>query len=309
MDNSFDELANPGWFMVDGQLRKTVTTNLIPGASKKEVLVLKAVNNVNADYINYAEIGRANDITGAIATDSDSNADYIKDNDAGGEVGTSNDDRTNGTITEDEDDHDPAKVNVFDLALKNVISDDRTYDVDEIVTFEMTIYNQGNVSATSLTVTNLFQETMEFVPELNASWNTNTGNDQTVEYTYNEVLEPNHSINLLLKLRVIANNDYQDILNTAEISAFTTEEANVTVDFDSDADNNFENDLGGNVYNETDNMINDHGLVDEDDHDAAKVRVRKIDLALMKTVNTKIYTPGDEAEFTNRSSKSGRCCN
>lgn len=292
---TFDPNQNPGWTMTDGKLYKTTSKTIIPGKSTTESLVLQTAGNLNnADFVNVAEIVSARDINGVIATDTDSEGDDIKNNDSGGEVGTANDDRIDGDMTTDEDDHDPAKVNVFDLALKNIIADDRTYDMDDIVTFEMTVYNQGNVTATSLTVTNYFPENLEFVESMNNSWIDN--DNGTASYVYNQELEPNHSIKLMIHFKLVDDNAFNDILNVAEISAFTTAE-NITVDYDSVADADPDNDNGGNVYDNTNDMVNDHGLQDEDDHDPALVKVRKVDLALMKTAKTKVYQAGQEAEF------------
>lgn len=292
----FSEILNPNWTKVNGLVKNKVKTFLTPGASHTETIRLKVVDSNNPiDYINEAEIAYALDYEGKLGLDEDSVSDTTKNNDRGGDVDTPTDDEINDDGTNDEDDHDPAKVKVLDLALINIIRDDRNYDTGEQVTFDMTVYNQGNVATNSFDVINQFPESLRFAPSLNNGWTQTTGS--TVTTTYDGVLEPGESVELSVTFILIDNNDFRNIVNYAEISGFEAADPTVLVDFDSNPDILLNNDNGGDPYGVTDNMIDDHGTIDEDDHDPAFIRVRMIDLALIKQTKTKVHNPGEDAEF------------
>ncbi|MBT8191222.1 MAG: DUF11 domain-containing protein, partial [Bacteroidia bacterium] len=292
----FDAAYNPGWTFSDGIARRVVKSHLLPGSSHKESIMLTVLPTKDiSDFVNIAEISYAKDITGALATDSDSTPDDKMDNDKGGEVNTNTDDELSNDGTIDEDDHDPAFLEVMDLALMNIVRDDRNYDIGEKVIFDMTVYNQGNVPAKNIEVTNQYPESLTFNQSENSQWTQSSGS--TVSTTINEVLEPGASITVSVTLDVIDNNGFRNIVDYAEISGFMSDNPSVTVDFDSSPDILFNNDIGGNPYDYTDNMIDDHGSVDEDDHDPAFVRVRLIDLALKKSTESEAQEPGDVVSF------------
>lgn len=293
---TFDATLNEGWVEENGMLRKTVTENLLAGQTHTESLRLTFVGSDNIeDFTNYAEISYARDINGEMATDIDSQYDSNKYNDNGGEA----DGPTDGLITDDgtidEDDHDPARLQVLDLALKNVIRDERLYDIDEYAVFDMTVYNQGNVTVTSFDITNKFSECMDFALVDNETWVTTI--PEFVKTTVNETILPGENITISLKLKLNAHCDYYDIVNIAEISAFTAINPAITVDMDSEADDFLFNDAGGSPYDYTDNLLTGNGIDDEDDHDPAVLAVRRIDLALMKTTESAIYEHGDIVPF------------
>ncbi len=294
----FDSSINPGWILNDNKLKKKVISSMLPGTSHTESITLKVTSsNQIEDYINVAEISYAKDHEGKFGVDIDSTPDDTMENDKGGEVNTLTDNiiTDDGTLDEDEDDHDPAQVKILDLALMNIIRDDRNYDLDETVVFDMTVYNQGNVATTSFSIINEFPESLEFKGFENPSWTKTTGS--TVVTTYNSVLEPGESASFELTFRLVDNNDFRNIVNFAEISSFTSADPNILNDFDSTPDILLNNDNGGNPYDITDNMIDDHGTLDEDDHDPAFIRVRMIDLALMKSALSKVQKPGENADF------------
>ena len=72
-------------------------------------------------HVNEAEISQAHDENGLPADDIDSTPDYDPDNDAGGDPSDATDNQEDGDGTDDEDDHDPALVAVYDLALTKML--------------------------------------------------------------------------------------------------------------------------------------------------------------------------------------------
>ena len=71
----------------------------------------------------------------------------------------------------------------------------------------------------------------------------------------------------------------------------------VAVDFDSNPDEDIKNDKGGQINTLTDNMINDHGKIDEDDHDPLIVMLNIVDVALIKTVENREIIAGKDVLF------------
>lgn len=51
----------------------------------------------------------------------------------------------------------PALVNVFDLALKKELVTAGPYTNGQALTFNITVYNQGNVDATNVVITDYIQ--------------------------------------------------------------------------------------------------------------------------------------------------------
>ena len=290
---------NDGWILGNDQiLRKIITTPLLPLNERTETLKLRINTSLDpVDYINVAEIGSAKDNFDEIADDIDSTPDETMNNDAGGEVETNTDDLYTDDGTIDEDDHDPAQVKVLDLALKNIIKDARLYDVDEVATFEMTVCNQGNLAVSSFEITNSFPNTLRFEASLNTEFDWEMVNPETIKLTRNQIFNPGEKVTVSINLKVVSNNDFEDIINLAEISNMVSVDPEVTYDIDSTPDAITANDNGGDPYNFTDNLITDNGLIDEDDHDPAILAVRLVDLALMKTTPKLVYNPGDNVEF------------
>jgi uncharacterized repeat protein (TIGR01451 family) len=80
---------------------------------------------------------------------------------AGGQADSPADDFINGNGTgtpgsgvaaTDEDDHDPELVPVFDLALTKVLNTAAPYTYGQTHNFTITVFNQGNVTATDIVV-------------------------------------------------------------------------------------------------------------------------------------------------------------
>ncbi len=253
-------------------------------------------------WTNYAEVSMMWDTLGGnVSTeDIDSQSDDTND-DPGGQPGTADDDFTSGdgSMGEDEDDHDPAMPLIFDLALtKQLVYPDSIYKFGDIMEFYITLHNQGNVPSTDIEVT-------EYVPA--ALTEVGATNDplwmfggSTATYVYPEVLEAGTSDTILLNMVFQMGSAAEDYVNYAEISEAadtlgnnTTDNPDVVYDVDSTTDDINGNDAGGDPDSDSDNVIDgdatgeigdDVAATDEDDHDP--VQLGFVDMALVKTLVT-----------------------
>lgn len=117
---------------------------LYPGDSLTFIISMQLLPNasdLNA-YTNKSEVTSAEDLNGNTQTgDYDSTPDTNPTNDNGGVPDSSTDDliTDNGTI--DEDDHDPARIQVVDLALKKVLVTTPPHRYNQLLEFRITVYN------------------------------------------------------------------------------------------------------------------------------------------------------------------------
>lgn len=162
---------------------------------------------------------------------------------------------------------------VYDLALtKKLATSKKEYEVGDLVDFTITVYNQGNLSAKNIEVT-------EYIPEgltlEDAAW-TKNGNKATRMIT--ETILPGATKALSLTMRISDSFKGTKILNKAEISKDNAADHG-TVDKDSTPDQNSENDC---IVGEDNHYINGDGKkggactpeTDEDDHDVVPVIVK-----------------------------------
>ncbi|WP_235296108.1 SdrD B-like domain-containing protein [Portibacter marinus] len=294
---TFDPGQNPGWKLDDGIAQTLLGEPLTPG-SKHELYIKLIVNEgaTTSQLVNYAEIGAAFDADGNPLEDVDSTPDNIVDNDNGGVVGQATDDEINDDGTIDEDDHDPATVGIFDLALRKELTDPGEQVVsNSSVEFKITIFNQGSIAAQSVTISDYLPEDLIFNPDINDGWK--LLDDSTVTYLIDESINPLTSRTISLTLETGNLIPGNEIIIYAEISAAVDEYGNENSDVDSTPDGIRDNDNGGNPYDGTDNEINDNGTIDEDDHDPAILNYQLFDLALIKTTISNSVKAGSDVEF------------
>ena len=194
----------------------------------------------------------------------------------------------------------------FDLALtKQVAGTDTSFSASEIVTFNISVTNQGNVVANNTQIT-------DYIPQWlilrDPTW-TQTNNVATRSIP---VINPGQTVTIPISFEV-ANLAGGQLVNWAEISRDSGD------DIDSSPDQNNLNDCHGwNGWSGTwvntidpleDNTIdgigdnNSDGICqeweDEDDHDPAIISVDGFDLALRKTLSTaqNSFNIGDEVRF------------
>jgi len=290
----FDPLQNNGWTLENGVLVSTIEQKLLPGKSISRALRLTVDNVQAANYQNIAEISEALDLSGNPAVDVDSKADDIPDNDKGGIPFSASDDQLNGDGEDDEDDHDPAVPKIFDLATMITLSEDKYYYTDDLVKFDIRVYNQGNVAADFIELTNYFPKQLSLNLAESTGWEMVENN---AVFTDENILEAGEVREYCIFFNIEKGEIDTEILNYIEISNSSPVDHPGSIDFDSSPDNTEDNDMGGEVYSSTDNQINDHGVVDEDDHDPVLVRTRYVDLALMKTVEKTGVRAGEDIVF------------
>ena len=191
-------------------------------------------------------------------------------------------------------------VERFDLALRTVLApgeDERVYPTDD-VTFKIEVHNQGSLAASNIQIIN-------YIPngfELNDSdWN-QTGANATI--TLPGTLAPGDMTMVEITLTVTQTTAGQ-LVNAAEIASADAPAGFSSIDVDSQADSDSNNDSGGQVNTDNDDEI-DEGCCsidgdDEDDSDPEDVTVEVFDLALSKVLATgedDLVYPGQDITFT-----------
>ena len=290
---TFSESDNPGWSISGDMISYKHTGDIAPYGEEVFYIRLQVGDYTMAnELLNFAEISGASDNNGLVVSDLDSSFDQIIDNDNGGEYNTDSDDMTDDSGVKDEDDHDVAAPNVFDLAL--IIEDkveDKIYRAGDRVDFVISVYNQGLLDAETFGIVDYVPDGLEFLEADEEGWEVN---DNLVTYTDTNGIKSGtkktYCISFTIKQDV---GSQEQLINNAEIFEATAEGGVIAVDYDSTPDMILGNDNGGNVFSISDNVINDHGSNDEDDADPVSIRLSYMDLALRKTAINNIATPGE----------------
>ncbi len=308
---NFEALSNSAWVdNLDGTATAilSVANGLLPvgglasGTQASIDIILNVAHNApqGMNLMNWAEISAATDDTGSPVTDTDSTPDTDQTNDTFG----GDDEINNGGG--DEDDHDPAEVTVrqFDLALVKSLANGQSSLVvpGDLVTFTITVQNQGNIAADNIRV-------VDYVPTCMTIADANWTNTNPVEYTFSVAsgllpaggLAAGASVSIDITLQVDATADATcDFTNWSEIAGHTDTDGDPIPDSDSTPDTDNTNDNYGGTG------VTDNSGGDEDDHDDAVVTFNSIyDLALTKVYSSYIdnnvdgtINPGDDVIFT-----------
>ncbi|HMR90426.1 MAG TPA: SdrD B-like domain-containing protein, partial [Saprospiraceae bacterium] len=279
------------------EVRSTYNNVLIAGANVQltlDVKVIPCYTNPDKAWTNSIEIQSANDNdpnTSNLPVDSDSTPDNNNSNDPGGLPNGISDNEINGDpnnpnnpgAPQDEDDQDPHKIQLFDLALRKTVDFIGPYRIGETATFRIKIYNQGNVPAQNVVINDYIRSGFAFNAAANPGWTMTTAPtssfDGLLNYTITSVLLPGDSIilPLLLEIALDENPAVKDWWNYAEIRSAQDLFGNTRND-DADSTPNT-NSLYENTVEPDgprDNVINGNGPnfnQDEDDHDPEKVIV------------------------------------
>lgn len=184
----------------------------------------------------------------------------------------------------------------FDLALKHELAETGIFSHGSDIKINTTVFNQGNKSASSFTLVNYLNEEFDFDPLKNPGWNLSQ-DGRFLTFENNKVLHPGENITFMLVLTIQQVAKTGAIFNYSEIKHAKDEEGNAAIDFDSYADDDEKNDIGGKANTLTDNMITDHGIMDEDDHDPLVVLLDIVDVAIVKKARNREIIPGTESIF------------
>ena len=279
------ELDDAGWTNAGaGKVVKTLTQEIAPGQSVAITLQTKISANFTGRQIrNLAEISKDNSAD-YNTTDKDSTPDSDVNNDCfrAGHLVTGNGKLAQAqgcSDTTDEDDHDGVDFTVtpkipeakYDLALtKKIFNPKATYLTGERLSFEITLYNQGNKEAKNIEVTDYLPAGLELD---DPTW-TNAGAGKITQ-TLTQTILPNKDYTLILKVKISENFTGTEITNYAEISKDNSGDYNTT-DIDSTPDNNSTNDCFREWHLVTGNgkLAQAQGCsdaTDEDDHDGVKI--------------------------------------
>jgi len=241
------------------------------------ILILERTSGGEKDWINYSELSDFDD-TDPTTTGRPTDADSTPDSDGPGERAVEPGDAADGDLDStdadgEEDDHDPAGIEIVDLALiKQLVTEGVIFEGDTIE-FSITVYNQGSVATSDVLVYDHIPAGLTFINniEVNEGWILE--NASLVAFTISELLPPGESIEIMISF--IANGGDltgEDYINVAEVGDIIDDNGIdvSTEDIDSLPDDDNENDNGGVVDGTTDDAINNEGG-DEDDADPASV--------------------------------------
>ncbi|MEP7197745.1 MAG: T9SS type A sorting domain-containing protein [Saprospiraceae bacterium] len=267
--------SNPNWMFMSDTGMIFIPQSLDPGDSISVILYLIVRPDANPDnIIVYGEIQQFEDAGGTqrASEDLDSTPDDDKDNDNGGEPRTLSDNEIHDDGTFDEDDHDPAYIEIFDLAMRKKYVSTQSLKPGNSLEYSICVFNQGSISAFNVSINDYLPPSMILDPANLNGWS--VVNDSLLTNTIPGPILPGDSVCVSVFIMVLPDVDLSDITNFAEITRAEDSTGTEVIDFDSDPDDDPNND--GQV---TDDEI-DNGNNDEDDHDGEFPPV--FDLALQK---------------------------
>jgi uncharacterized repeat protein (TIGR01451 family) len=204
----FDPTLNPQWSGAPPLMTRLVSGPILPGDSltTEILLILDRTTGGIKKWVNYSEIAIAWDNIGNSIFDADSFAgsNSIQENSVlPGDPDDDNIDAKGSLFGEDEDDHDPAGLDIFDLALtKDQSSALSSFSYVQDVEFVFTIFNQGNVEVTNVEITDYLPPALNYI---NSAKNSLRGwvfdsVSKTAKAIYTKVLLPGQSDTLVLDL-------------------------------------------------------------------------------------------------------------
>jgi len=164
-----------GWSQINPALLEYNAVANVPKYSSVIVpLKLKvAMSSGYKAWFNYSEVKSYKDVSGNDRTfeELDSKPNSNTPAELAVLPGDPGDDNINTMdIGGNEDDHDPAGFNVFDLALRKIAKGANPLTYGEVVPFEITLFNQGSISAMNPQVTDYVPAGFQFVQANNPTW-------------------------------------------------------------------------------------------------------------------------------------------
>src|SRR5690606_33673575 len=175
----------------------------------------------------------------------------------------------------DEDDHDPAGLQLLDLKLDKSTAQIVPVKMGEDVLYTLQLTNEGNVSVKNISITDYLPAGMEISPNDISGW-TQQGSDAVL--TIQSELPPGERITIHILTRTNGQFDAANTINRAEITRLENPDGEDWSDWDFDS-------------------TPDNGEPGEDDIDNEKLPV--FDLALRKSIlDNRSYASGETAIFT-----------
>jgi len=283
--------SNPNWMFVSDTGMIFIPQTLDPGDSISVTLYLIVRPDAHPGNITlFGEIQEFEDVDGnqRSTDDIDSTPDDDNDNDNGGVPRSDSDDEIHDDGSFDEDDHDPAYIEIFDLAIRKRYAGTQPLKPGESLEYSICIFNQGSISAFNVSIHDYLPPSMILDPTNPNGWT--MINDSLVTTVIPGPIGPGDSLCVGIFIQVLPSIDLSDVRNFAEITGSEDSTGTDMIDFDSDPDDDPTND--GNV---TDDEI-DNGNNDEDDHDGEDPPV--FDLALQKVaIKTGPVAHGELVKF------------
>ncbi|MDA8693339.1 HYR domain-containing protein [Saprospiraceae bacterium] len=296
---TFDPADNIGWMeSAPGILMYTLTDIIDPMEVVDIPLNVTLVMSGEPEaYLNIAEITSFTDTLDVDRSneDIDSTPDSDPNNDPGGLANSGSDNALNGDGTgtvggnnpnTDEDDSDPELLQLVDLALQKNILTPGPYSFGQTVTFEIIVFNQGNIDVQNVVVNDNIPAGYSFASSNDLSvWSHSSGVATTTIPGPIPALSST-TVTLDAVIEMAGSGDY---VNVAEIESFENLSGiDITSrDLDSVADNNPDNDAGGLPDGESDGAINGDGTgaagddpaaTDEDDMDIAFLSIPLLEI-------------------------------
>src|SRR5690606_409396 len=231
-----DAMANPNWDGTDPSNPVYTWMGDTLFHAETDTIHIKVILSMvdspdSSSWTNYSEISLARDISDVEINDIDSEADNNPDNDPGGQPDSPADNYVDGDGTgnpgdgvpeTDEDDHDPLRVEVYDLALCKVISTNNSlpFAYNDTAIFDITVFNQGNEPVQNIDVTDYVPTNTEFafLHAVNSDWDSTDPDNPvfTIPGPLLPGIDTTISIALILRQEAGVNN----WVNYAEISRF-----------------------------------------------------------------------------------------
>ncbi len=197
----------------------------------------------------------------------------------------------------------------FDVALYKTLSSSGPFSSGDAVSFDITVINQGGVTAYDIMVNEYFSSSELNYVNLTVGGTTVQGNPVSIigagpNFEVNQ-LDPGDSVIVTVNFTIDANFTGSNIVNNAEI-VFASDSDGGTLAEDEDSPLGNTNDGSSNEL-ATDNDVDDDSTGgtdnpnDEDDYDPAQINIsQSFDLALTKILNTGTpgpFMPGDAVSY------------
>jgi gliding motility-associated-like protein/uncharacterized repeat protein (TIGR01451 family) len=284
-------LMDMSWSIAGQLATRTLTAGnelpvggLLPGQTAVVTIALQVPNPIaeSTKLVNWAEISDATDNFGFPMEDYDSTPDqdvsndkFLIDNYIGGDAKNGGD---------DEDDHDQAYVmyRVYDLALRKTVDNDCPVRPGDTIEYTITVFNQGTEAVQDVVLVDSIASGLIFNQNIQLfGWHLD-GTPNRVTFEIDDPIAPGDSSKV--KLFYIIKPGclyYNDLWNFAEIVHFDDLFGTLkdTADIDSSPDKNFWND---NVIND---IIDNDGSLDEDDHDIQIPPIFDLAIRMIEQVN------------------------